>query len=230
MAAAFPAATATPLVGSLLVAVRRSQAAAGIGAAEFGPSRPGCHRLPGDNDRLVAPRDLPALGSALCFSRLPLCGSPANARRPLETLRLVLWPEPPTRSAVGITAMNSLRIHPMYGRADALDDGALIDVTPKAQQAGFRAPVALTRAAWDLCVAVSSAADRAGYDEVSRLFDVLWTLRRVIVRQQGVGAELVFEVIGIGETGYPQRYALRARVGPDDERRPVVTILLATER
>jgi hypothetical protein len=41
-----------------------------------------------------------------------------------------------------------------YSRADALRDGALIDVSAVAQEAGIRYPVALTRAAWQRCVRV----------------------------------------------------------------------------
>jgi len=40
-----------------------------------------------------------------------------------------------------------------YTRAEALADGTLIDVSETAREAGFRVPVALTRAAWFDCVA-----------------------------------------------------------------------------
>ncbi len=36
----------------------------------------------------------------------------------------------------------------IYTRAQALDDGFLVDVSELAKEAGFRFPVALTRAAW----------------------------------------------------------------------------------
>jgi hypothetical protein len=41
-----------------------------------------------------------------------------------------------------------------YSRADALRDGALIDVSATAQETGIRYPVVLTAAAWPKCVAV----------------------------------------------------------------------------
>ena len=47
-----------------------------------------------------------------------------------------------------------------YMRSEALDDGVLVDVTEMAREAGFVIPVARTRAAWDLCVALSPAAER----------------------------------------------------------------------
>jgi hypothetical protein len=36
-----------------------------------------------------------------------------------------------------------------YSRAEALEDGVLVDVTSTAREAGFRIPVALTRAVWE---------------------------------------------------------------------------------
>ena len=39
-----------------------------------------------------------------------------------------------------------------YSRADMLADGYLVDVTAQAKQAGFRVPVAVTRAVWTDCI------------------------------------------------------------------------------
>ena len=57
-----------------------------------------------------------------------------------------------------------------YTRAEALADGVLVDVSETAREAGFVLPVALTRAAWDACVALSPAAKRACNDEGGRLY------------------------------------------------------------
>ena len=40
-----------------------------------------------------------------------------------------------------------------YSRAQAIEDGVLIDVTSMAGEAGFKWPVALTHAVWCDCVA-----------------------------------------------------------------------------
>lgn len=40
----------------------------------------------------------------------------------------------------------------VYTRAQAIADGMLVDVSATASEAGFRVPVALTRAAWADCV------------------------------------------------------------------------------
>ena len=55
-----------------------------------------------------------------------------------------------------------------YTRSEALADGVLVDVTETAREAGFVIPIALTRAAWDLCVALSPAAERACNHERGR--------------------------------------------------------------
>jgi hypothetical protein len=58
-----------------------------------------------------------------------------------------------------------------YTRADAIRDGVLIDVSAVAREAGIRYPVALTRAAWERCVAVAPGV--LCQAEAGRLWDVL---------------------------------------------------------
>lgn len=58
-------------------------------------------------------------------------------------------------------------------RSELIEDGALVDVTEAAKEAGFKVPVALTRAAWDRYVAIPKD-DDSGQDEKTRLWDVLW--------------------------------------------------------
>src|SRR5262245_13827101 len=58
-----------------------------------------------------------------------------------------------------------------YSRAEAVQDGALIDVTALARDVGFRYPVTLTAAAWGTCVSISRNDDV--HDARGRLWDVL---------------------------------------------------------
>ena len=58
-----------------------------------------------------------------------------------------------------------------YTRAQAIEDGVLIDVSAVAREAGIRYPVALTRAVWQRCVAVPHGV--LFQDEAGRLWDVL---------------------------------------------------------
>src|SRR5262249_11547346 len=63
-----------------------------------------------------------------------------------------------------------------YTRADAIRDGVLIDVSAVAREAGVRYPVALTRTAWERCVAVPP--DVLCQDESGRLWDGLFSAIR----------------------------------------------------
>lgn len=116
----------------------------------------------------------------------------------------------------------------VYTRAEALADGVLVDARETAREAGFRIPVAFTRAAWDLCVALSPAAERAGNDERGRLWDVLWMLRHA-ARRRPDSDETLFVVLCVTTRVRPSRVALRAKVGPGDDGEPVLTIMLPEE-
>ena len=115
-----------------------------------------------------------------------------------------------------------------YSRSDALADGLLVDVTETAREAGFLYPVALTRAAWELCIALSPPAKRAGNDVRGRLWDVIWMMRWAIGRSSG-GPDIAFEVLCVTTSARPSRVALRAVVGPGDDAKPVVTVMLPEE-
>jgi hypothetical protein len=115
-----------------------------------------------------------------------------------------------------------------YSRADALRDGTLIDATAAAAEAGFRYPVALTRAAWGRCVAVPPGV--ACQDEAGRLFDVVWLLACAI-RRGAIGAEVRFavHVRNDNREGLPPLVRLKAVCGPGDQAEPVITVMLPEE-
>jgi hypothetical protein len=115
-----------------------------------------------------------------------------------------------------------------YSRAEALADGMLVDVTETAREAGFLYPVALTRAAWELCVALSPPAKRAGNDDHGRLWDVLMMMRWAVGGSRG-GPDIAFELLCVTTSARPSRVALRAVVGPGDDGEPVVTVMLSEE-
>jgi len=77
--------------------------------------------------------------------------------------------QPTQRSLVG-------EVISTYSRAEALEDGVLIDAGPMAREAGLRWPVALTAAAWEDCVAWSEADSerQVPQDKTGRLWDVLY--------------------------------------------------------
>lgn len=115
-----------------------------------------------------------------------------------------------------------------YTRAQALEDGVLIDATELAKEAGFRIPVALTHAAWASYVAVPEGV--TGQDETGRLWDVLTMLYHAIRRGEG-GSETAFHlhVRNSEEPGEPPLVELKAHCGPGDDAEPVITIMLPDE-
>ena len=56
-----------------------------------------------------------------------------------------------------------------YTRAQAIEDGYLVDVTETAKEAGIRYPVALTRAVWDGIITPDPRAVKWGQDEAGRM-------------------------------------------------------------
>ena len=112
-----------------------------------------------------------------------------------------------------------------YTRADALRDGELVDVTPMAREAGFRVPVAVTRAAW---VGVVEPDETPGQSVEGRLWDVLWMLHYAIATSPGSGSTIRFQLYAlIGGVSRP--VTLKAVMGPGDEGEPVLTVMWPDE-
>jgi hypothetical protein len=123
---------------------------------------------------------------------------------------------------------HSLPVIFSYSRAQALEDGVLVDVSAQAKQAGFTVPVALTQAVWDRCVTLSPAAERAGNDEAGRTWDILWMLRCAI-RAAPAGSVLHFSMLCVTDSQQPQRVELEAHIGTGDDAAPVLTIMFPGE-
>ncbi len=113
-----------------------------------------------------------------------------------------------------------------YTRAQAIEDGFLIDVTETAREAGITFSTAVTAAAWELCVTVPEKA--SWQDEMGRLWDVLTMLRYAIKRSSG-GQEVAFSVAVQNDARRPRPVQLKALCGPGDEGEPVITIMLPDE-
>lgn len=120
-----------------------------------------------------------------------------------------------------------------YTRADALDDGSLVDVTETAKEAGFRIPVALTWTAWSDCVAwAEEDTECVVYqDESGRLRDLLWMAINA-ARRNTEASRLEFKVLRIprdSRTGQPVSVPLVLDIGPGDQGEAVITIGFAED-
>lgn len=116
-----------------------------------------------------------------------------------------------------------------YSRAQAIEDGVLVDVTETAKEAGFKWPVAMTRAAWEDLVAWDDS-NRGIQDEQGRLWDVVWMASRAAKR--GGDEPLVVEVFRVPNTPRATRPVLTKFVvhcGPGDTAEPVITLCLPGE-
>ena len=121
-----------------------------------------------------------------------------------------------------------------YTRAQAIDDGVLIDATEMAREAGFKWPVALTVAAWSDCVAWSDADNqRQVYqDQSGRLWDVLFMASFAVRTANNANRQLQFDLQRIprnGQSTTSQRLTLKLILGPGDGGEPVITIMLPGE-
>ena len=62
-----------------------------------------------------------------------------------------------------------------YSRAQAIEDGVLVDVSATAKETGIKFPVGMTRTLWDRYVEVPEGVSCP--TETGRLWDILWMLR-----------------------------------------------------
>jgi len=116
-----------------------------------------------------------------------------------------------------------------YTRAQALEDGVLVDAGEAAKEAGFKWPVALTQAAWAQAVTVPAGCE--GFQtEAGRLWDVLNLARWAAKLGTLSGEDRVrFDVLRVVRPEESAMLALDLHVGPGDEGEPVLTIMLPGE-
>lgn len=116
-----------------------------------------------------------------------------------------------------------------YTRAQALEDGVLMDVTEVAKEAGFRIPVAMTTAAWADAVEWTDADSKrqTAQDQSARLWDVM-CMAYLTVRRSDTGPRKAFQVLRVPRGGRgvrPRLTTLHIHIGPGDEGEPVITIM-----
>ena len=121
-----------------------------------------------------------------------------------------------------------------YTRAQALEDGVLVDAGPMAKEIGFKLPVALTSAVWADCVAWTDGDNQKMpfQDQSGRLYDVLFMASFAIRTSANAGDRLLYELYRVPRDGYSTEakpVTLKLIIGPGDQGEPVLTILLPEE-
>jgi hypothetical protein len=131
-----------------------------------------------------------------------------------------------------------------YSRGQAIDDGVLVDLTEAkddngqllCRQAGFKIPIAITRAAWAKTIEAGGTWKSEGEGEVleleggqsltGRLWDVLSMLRVACGRaadSDRVHFQVLMDMHGDGRRELVKLWAL---CGPGDQGEPVLTVML----
>lgn len=116
-----------------------------------------------------------------------------------------------------------------YTRHEALEDGVLVDVSEFAREAGFKWPVAVTRAVWEI-LEPSEDLRKEGQSWKGRAWD-MFTILRYAIRRASTTDEVHFAPLFIRKPGgRPAAVQLWCKVGPgDDGASPVMTIGLREE-
>jgi len=122
-----------------------------------------------------------------------------------------------------------------YTRADAINDGVLIEVPRElGREAGFTVPVAVTSAVWDL-IDPGNLDDIPGQSIEGRLWDVLWLCGCAARATRGKSivlfkcAFLFHRGDRVTEITEHKTHVLKAVCGPGDQGEPVITIMLHGE-
>ena len=97
-----------------------------------------------------------------------------------------------------------------YSRAQAIEDGVLVDITEQARQQRFVFPMAMTSALWGSCKA----------ENAENLRRILTQLHLEIKKAAPHCDQLKFLTLG---------FTIKCVVGPGDDPKPVMTLMLQDE-
>ena len=118
-----------------------------------------------------------------------------------------------------------------YTRAQAIEDGVLIDVSETAKEAGIKLPTAVTAAVFHEYVAVPEEL-RGMQDESGRLWDILWRFSSAVRSGRLNGEQGLFElIVAKPDCGDWKRrlVTLKAVCGPSDDGSPCISIMKPDE-
>ncbi len=110
----------------------------------------------------------------------------------------------------------------------AIEAGALIDVTPIAKQLGLSFSVTVTKPLWEMGIAPTETVSQE--EQSSRLRDLLMAFRLRLAAQPTIAPLIDFPaLLAFPPNQVPQPVPLFALIQPDEQNRAVVTLLLPNE-
>ncbi len=116
-----------------------------------------------------------------------------------------------------------------YTRADAIEDGFLIDVSKMAKEAGIKYPIALTSALY------AKIEDKPELEDIDgRTWDILSMLKFAItgvISSKKIGEDLIYYdlILNDSRDTLEKEITLKALVHSGDTGEPVITIMLPEE-
>lgn len=120
-----------------------------------------------------------------------------------------------------------------YTRAQAIEDGELVDVSEIAKKSGFKIPVAVTRIVWNQYIewTKEDTKKQTIQDQSGRLWDVLWMLYVACKRSKDESCICygVHVIPRDGRSTAPTLTRLKSVIGGGDDGLPVITIMLPNE-
>ena len=119
-----------------------------------------------------------------------------------------------------------------YSRAQAIEDGVLVDVSNVAKKSGFKISVAVTSAVWDKYIEWTDedSSKQTSQDQIGRLHDVLTMLH--FACRRSVDSCVLFRLSVIPRDGRSKSIKtinLKSTIGGGDEGEPVITVMLPNE-
>lgn len=111
-----------------------------------------------------------------------------------------------------------------YTRAQAIEDGVLVDVSTVAREAGIVVPVAITRTVWEEVITPDPRAVAYGQSIQGRLWDAVYMLAHAVRRGVHRGSDLTYGCYFIMKARQRRLIRLTAKCGPGDHGEPVITI------
>ena len=125
----------------------------------------------------------------------------------------------------GETELNAIH---SYSRAQAIEDGVLIDVTKQAKDIGIRIPAALTAGVWTEAIAAPIETELASeISEESRVKELLEMAMMELETSPSKCVRFVYHVMMTLD--HSKRLEFRVVVGPGDDGREVLTVMLPQE-
>ena len=112
-----------------------------------------------------------------------------------------------------------------YTRAQAIEDGVLIDITAEAKAHGFKVHTVVTDNLYRQYVEVPTGLDTEGQSRDGRLHDLL-TLALFAARSSKGTDRVYFKVSFLMEPGRLEEANTIAHIGPGDHGEPVLTLML----